>query len=291
VSAARVCRALIVAGLVLASAGVAFAHRRPLPLSDWGAYGPTEARCQQTLGNATARCALDVWAIRRACIESQLAGGQCDVGAADAAADQVRQRALDDVEAHCSPADLVTLQFVGSADAFADVVLGCRTLETALVSGAYGPALLESGVASVDDPTRACMRITAQIGANVLRYVARNQRHMLDRFASQPVSDDDKRLQLSQMRLRTRTANTKFAGLTARICSADDFQRIYQHPVSTFVTTIAGTVACLTGNVYPQDTIVCGSATCGNGVVEPHEDCDDGNTNDGDRCPADCLNQ
>jgi len=291
VSVSRGRRFLIAAGFVLASPGAALAHRRPLPLSDWGAYGPVEARCQRTLGDAAARCALEVWAIRRACIESQLAGGQCDTGAADAGVDQARQRALDNVEAHCSPVDLVTLQFVGQADAFADVILACRTLETALVSGAYGPALGESGATPVDDSTRACMRITAQIGENVLRYVARNQRAMLDRFASQPVSDDDKRLLLGQVRLRTRQANSKFALMAGGACAAADYQRIYQHPVTTFVTAIAGTVACLTGNVYPQDTVVCGAPTCGNGVVEPHEDCDDGNTNDGDACPSSCLNQ
>ncbi|MCC7109467.1 MAG: hypothetical protein IT382_09275, partial [Deltaproteobacteria bacterium] len=42
-------------------------------------------------------------------------------------------------------------------------------------------------------------------------------------------------------------------------------------------------VPCVSGHCVPP------SFTCGNGVVEEGEDCDDGNTASGDSCPADCL--
>jgi cysteine-rich repeat protein len=32
-----------------------------------------------------------------------------------------------------------------------------------------------------------------------------------------------------------------------------------------------------------------GTPVCGNGIIEPGETCDDGNTMDGDNCPADCV--
>src|SRR5262249_33356677 len=159
----------------------------------------------------------------------------------------------------------------------------------ALVSGAYGPALQGDGVAVVDDQTRACMQVTALIGGNALRYVSRNQRELLDRFASQPVLDLDKHAQLAQVRLRTRGANAKFAALANATCPDAVFQQVYQHPIAAFVTAISGTVACMTGDVYPQDTVVCGAPTCGNGVQEPFEECDDGNQDDGDRCRSDCT--
>ena len=34
-----------------------------------------------------------------------------------------------------------------------------------------------------------------------------------------------------------------------------------------------------------------GSHCCGNGVVDPGEECDDGNKNNGDGCSADCKNE
>ena len=281
-----------IAAAVLASGGPVMAHRRPQPLEQWGPYSPSEARCQRVLGNAAAQCARRAWELRRACIEPQLAGGQCDTGGTDAAVEEVHQQALDSVDAHCSDVDLVTLQFVGKADAFADVIKGCRDLETALVSGAYGPALQGDGVAAVDDQTRACMHSTALIGGDALRFVSRSHRALLDRFASQPVDGIDKFSSLAQVRLRTRNANAKFAARADAACPDEEFQRVYQHPVTAFVTAISGAVACLTGGVYPQDTVVCGAPTCGNGVAEPFEECDDGNMDDGDRCRSDCtLNQ
>ena len=40
-----------------------------------------------------------------------------------------------------------------------------------------------------------------------------------------------------------------------------------------------------------SDADITGSETssCGNGIVDIGEQCDDGNTNDGDGCSADCL--
>ncbi|MFN8642957.1 MAG: DUF4215 domain-containing protein [Candidatus Binatia bacterium] len=43
------------------------------------------------------------------------------------------------------------------------------------------------------------------------------------------------------------------------------------------------------GAFYIQDAVTCPAAVCGNGVVEPNEECDDGNTADGDACPATCV--
>ena len=53
---------------------------------------------------------------------------------------------------------------------------------------------------------------------------------------------------------------------------------------------------CGNGGVCPAgqqcadtgDTRICILVTCGNGIVEEHEACDDGNNRSGDGCPADC---
>ena len=51
---------------------------------------------------------------------------------------------------------------------------------------------------------------------------------------------------------------------------------------------------CATGIVCPDPLqcaaaqAVCISNSCGNGVVDPGEECDDGNIKNGDGCSADC---
>lgn len=143
--------------LMLADVPAALAHRQPLPLALWGDFGRA-ARCQRVLGSAATQCALEVWTVRRTCIEAQLAGAGCDADATTSAVTTARQRALDKIDHTCSAVNLVTLQFLGTTDALADLTSGCRQLETAFVSGTYGPALSDAAVVSVDDQTRVCLR-------------------------------------------------------------------------------------------------------------------------------------
>jgi cysteine-rich repeat protein len=43
------------------------------------------------------------------------------------------------------------------------------------------------------------------------------------------------------------------------------------------------------GTPGPTNTPSVGPSVCGNGIIEPGETCDDGNTEDGDNCPATCI--
>ena len=57
------------------------------------------------------------------------------------------------------------------------------------------------------------------------------------------------------------------------------------------------TLQCSTGIECPNDTIcaavqpICLTTLCGNGLIDPGEDCDDGNVIDGDGCAHDCKNE
>jgi cysteine-rich repeat protein len=47
----------------------------------------------------------------------------------------------------------------------------------------------------------------------------------------------------------------------------------------------------LSGRTYVQDFVVCPESTCGNGMQEHAEQCDDGNTVAGDGCSASCQDE
>ena len=51
---------------------------------------------------------------------------------------------------------------------------------------------------------------------------------------------------------------------------------------------LAGTLAC-NPNCMAFDTSNCVDAICGDGIVGPGEECDDGNFSDGDGCSSNCT--
>jgi cysteine-rich repeat protein len=72
--------------------------------------------------------------------------------------------------------------------------------------------------------------------------------------------------------------------------------------VAGFVLVAAGclgadSVDCPGGGVCPQGLVckldhgeqICALSTCGNGILESGESCDDGNNDSGDLCPGDCV--
>ncbi len=90
--------------------------------------------------------------------------------------------------------------------------------------------------------------------------------------------------------------NCKFSCVSTdstRNCSA------LQTPCETPITCNDGTHVCSTPTQKPDDTLcgahnyckagVCTAAACGNGKVEPTEQCDDGNQTNGDGCDNDCA--
>lgn len=122
-----------------------------------------------------------------------------------------------------------------------------------------------------------------------MRFVARAHRLLLHRIASQFLTPEDKARQLARTRLRIHRAMEKFTALAIDACPAEAYQRLHSHGIDGLIAALVNSVKCLTGSVYLQDTLLCGPPTCGNGVVELHEDCDDGNLEDGDACPSDCT--
>jgi cysteine-rich repeat protein len=283
--AAALCSAL--AAITVAAS--AHAHGQPAELAFWGGFAPDAARCQRALSRATALCIGQVAAARSSCLGGALNGATCDPAALDARVAAARQQALDRVGRACTTTQLQNLGYVDQADALSDVATACRQLDTAVVSAAFGPAMVGGTVGSVDPPTAACVQAGALAAGRLLRTGMRTYAKALDRIAALEVEPAEKRRlvewaarHVAQTQAGCRTA------LTAA-CRADAFAAAYGRSVDAFLAGIAAQAACMQQFVYVQDAVRCPTPVCGNGMQEPGEECDDGNDYDGDGCRSDCV--
>ena len=110
----------------------------------------------------------------------------------------------------------------------------------------------------------------------------------MDRVAASPPGSVERSEFLETAGHRLEAAVDRAASRLAGACP--DFAARYGRSPHDLITTLATRADCVGGAFYIQDAILCPAAVCGNGVVEPNEDCDDGNAADGDACPASCVN-
>lgn len=76
-----------------------------------------------------------------------------------------------------------------------------------------------------------------------------------------------------------------------------EMELVFGSEAEDICTNACGIADCYFNNnnnlIFFNDTctVGCGFSTCGNGVIETGEDCDDGNTTDGDGCSSVCANE
>ena len=270
-------------------APAAQAHNVAADLSVWGNFGTETATCQRAIARAAALCTGRVLAVRNACLGAQLRGETCDTTQSDARVQSARAKALATVQAACNESQFQTLRYVDVSDAQTDVINVCRNLDTATVTGAYGPAMFSGSVAAVDGAKQTCLDLTGRAAARLLRFAIRARARALDEIASTPLTLDQKTwlLKRSERMIAGGVSMTKARILSA--CSAAQFQDAYGRSVDDFLGRIAGRADCLAQAVYVQNAVSCPAAVCGNGIQEPGEECDDGNDYDGDGCKSDCT--
>ncbi|MBX3025727.1 hypothetical protein KF840_12540 [bacterium] len=261
----------------LAVAGSALAHGGRLPFDSWGGFTGDVLRCQRVIARAAARCASDAWAARRACRETALDGGVCDEAATTARIAEARRRSQDEVATACTERQASTLQFLGSFDLQQDLIDFCRDWERAADSAAFGA--LGTG--------NACASATAAAVSDVMQYALRSRRRCMDRVAASAGGAASRGPLLAGAdRHLSRAVEQAALRLAAR---CPDFVSRSGRSPGDLLTTVAARADCVGGAFYIQDRVLCAPPLCGNGVVETNEDCDDGNTDDGDACPASCT--
>lgn len=277
--------ALLLLALVVAPAP-ALAHGMPIELTFWGDFPLPVAHCQRVIGRAAAVCGLRVWRARRDCALAPLQGAACDQTATDAAVEAARLAAIDDVFGACDPGQLSNLQFIDVREAQGDVVRFCRELDGATSSLVLDPL----GGAPLDQLAQ-CGAPAASAATKLLDMAFRSRQRLLDRIAASAVPARSKLPMVATSTADIADTASRLAAMVAASCPADHFAAIYDRDPSALLAAVAVRADCLAGNAYAQGTLLCPAAVCGNRIREGTEECDDGNTVDGDGCSAECVRE
>jgi cysteine-rich repeat protein len=273
--------------LLLSAPSGVVAHGPPIPIAIWGGFAPPEAHCQRLIARAAATCGLEAWGLSTACLGAQLNGGTCDIGATQAAIEQAHTAALAAAGSACrTGVDIGSLGFASIVDMNIDIDVFCQELQQAMDSAVYGPALTGSVVHPTTPATRACIEHTSAAATRLLQTALRARRRALDRIASDRFTPSRKFAIIGHTTQRIARAQQVLQERLRADCP--DFATIYPRPLVPFLTLVAERADCLAGRVYVQDFVICPDSVCGNGMREPGERCDDGNTVSGDACRADC---
>jgi len=265
----------------------AVAHRAPTPIALWGGFDSAAARCQRIIGRAAGRCGSAVWAARSTCLAAQAAGGTCDQAGTESRVQQAHQEALDIVDRYCADS-AVDLGFTLTLEAEADIDTFCQQLDAALVSGVFGP-LPGTGVANAaSDEAASCMSATAAAATQLLRVAFRSRTRALDRIARAALPPSQKLTIIARSTATIERARAAMGRRLAEYCPNERFTALYGRSADVILALIAQRGDCLGGAAYVQNAVLCPPAVCGNGMVEPAEQCDDGNTVSGDGCDGTC---
>jgi len=281
--------------LALGLAGEAKGHGARLPFDQWGGFSTAAALCQRVIARSAAQCAAASWAARNACRVAQLVGQSCDEAATAKHISDAGIRALNTIDNYCSERQAIELQYLGSFDLQADVTKFCRAWTTAAESAVYRPFDGSSNLSSIQ---RKCVAAAADAADGVMQSTFRNRRQCMDRIASTSLQDPNRMALLESATQRMSAAHDAVTTrLTAR-CGAAAFATLYGRTPGVFVAGLAQRADCIGGQFYIQNAVLCPAPVCGNGILEQpgdpmytDEDCDDGNTNDGDGCPSNCRLQ
>ncbi len=274
------------------------AHGMRVQFDKWGGFPATAVRCQRVIAYAVAQCAAQVWAQQRACERAKLTGQGCDQSALGAATSAIVVGAQDTIAANClSELQDAQLGYLSQFDIDTDVGNFCRAWSpgspvpapswpAAAVSAVYGPleALAAPTAAQI-----ACSDAAADAAGAAMQLAFRTRRQCMDRIAAESLDAPHRSDLIDAASAHLNAAYPVLAAQLQARCGAAAFSALYGRSPEAFIAGLGARADCIGGQFYIQDALLCPNAVCGNGIVEPGEDCDDGNTDDGDACPSTCV--
>lgn len=282
-------RAASLAFLYVTLAAVAGAHQGAVPMTFWGDnLRHVDAHCQLEIGAGAAICGYGAWQVRRTCLLHQLDGGECDEDADRRAVEALRLGVFRGrIDPACQQANLNALFFSDAQDVQFDVVTFCRELEAAAVSFVFNP-FFAAGAGGLDEDAKQCIRALAAVATKSFRHSFRIRKATLDRIAHRRRSARIKTNDVAAVNARIAAADRVLRDALLAACGEQAFQELYGHTTEHALHLLSSRSACLTDRTYPVIAFDCPVAVCGNGMREPGERCDDGNTLSGDGCNASC---
>ena len=287
----RTQRALVAAILSLATlrAGAAYAHGQGLPFAFWGNFPKATAHCQQVLAFEATRCANRVWKVHTDCNNALLDGKACGTSSVPDLVQRAHLDSLNIIDLQCTSPEAQGLGFLLKFEAQTDVNNFCTAIENAFVSAVYGPVMQGGFVGFTDDETRICVEALAQATTKLWRFAVRARRHALDEIARNDMTPSEKQAAIDASSMVVAQLRARVQNRLEAICPATDFAATYHHDDGDLLTLVGQRADCLAAAVYVQNAIFCPQAVCGNGMQETGEQCDDGNSIDGDGCSSQCV--
>jgi len=281
-------------GLLIAGAPrLVRAHGLPIPLAFWGGFDSTAAQCQHGIARAADICGRGAWHVRAACGTTALTGGICDTASDDAALQRIETAALSVYYRECPSAQdgkgiLQVAGFGLASEAAIDITNFCESSATAVGSAVYRAPLQNQPLAQLDANARACVAATAKAATALLRVAYRSRRRALDLIATEMLTPSQKDTIVAQSTARIQAVEATLATRLSIACDPAIFQTVYNLSPAQVLAPIAQRADCLSASAYVQMQLLCPAPVCGNGMLESGEQCDDGNTTDGDGCDHAC---
>jgi cysteine-rich repeat protein len=199
----------------------------------------------------------------------------------------IRLAAQDRVTSNCSTQQVSILQFLGTSEAGIDVNTFCRELQTAATSVLTDPLPAGPGTAE----QIRCVDRTLRMAGKLFSQSFAARERLLDRIALGVYSPTAKRAMRDASTAEIARTATALQGEIDAVCPPSLFADLFRQSSAAVMSSLATRADCLAGQTYAQGGLLCPLAVCGNRMIEHNEECDDGNTTDGDGCSADCASE
>jgi len=259
------------------------AHLLPPDLPFYGPYTAGSVHCLRVISWATQRCFKRVMTLQRQCADAALTGNGCDAGGRDAQIAAAQHTARSAIAATCAGGQLTELSFSSLDEAQTDAARACADQATATMSIAYAPV----GRAPAHTAPAACMALTAAASQKLLRVSVRGRSRAFDRMATRLIGPAKKIAMMARVDADIAAAAHTLAAQIDAACPS--FGSVYGSAAPALLATLRARAACIVNGTYVQSVVTCPTPVCGNGVQESGEQCDDGNTVDGDGCGSTCT--
>lgn len=264
---------------------VALAHNQPTPIELWGPFLPATQTCLRVISRAAHACFDTVLAVEQRCHDALLRGAGCDRAALDAEVAAATAAARTTLTTECRLGQLTELGYNGVFDAAADMDKACAIQARAAIAAAYAPA----AAGPLSEAGAACVETSAAYARKVMRFILERETPIMERLATRLFSAEEKKASLAQIERELSATRQRWIDGVLERCPA--FPTVYGRSAESLLRTIKQRTDCVLSLTYVHSAVSCAPPTCGNGIPEGEEECDDGNGDDSDRCRNDCTNR